>query len=283
MACEALRPHLDAFVDDELEASPRVELERHLIVCEACRREATLTRALKQGLRVQLEAAPAPDALRERVRGALADADGVGRWSDRVWAGALLTAAAGMLVVFGAGLWQPSPVAREAPTSFGPVAPVAFGAPTASAPTALLSDVVAQHIDPLPTESGTERAEDLTGWLRGKLNFRVAPVEFVTPGVRFLGARVSQVGRERAAKLYYQVGDNRLTIIAFEASPAVRHALRRELGSGTHTEIGGRDVAFRLVRGYTIPVFEQAGVVYALTGDLDQRQLLELLSSARLP
>ena len=42
-------------------------------------------------------------------------------------------------------------------------------------------------------------------------------------------------------------------------------------------------MTYHNVHGYTVPVFEHDGVVYAFTGDLDQRRLLQLVASARLP
>jgi anti-sigma factor (TIGR02949 family) len=272
MACPNVLPHVDAFVDGELDPSPQVEIERHVAVCEHCRREVTATRALKAALRAQADEMRAPEALRVRVRGALGEARDGARWGDRAWSGTLLVAAAGMLVVFGAGLWPATPERTV-------VAP----APLATQSVALLPDVIERHTDPLPTESGTERPEDVPNWFRGKLGFRVGPVQFQAPGVTFLGARVSQVGAERAAKLYYRVGSSRVTVVAFEASPSVRRALARELEASRHALIGGHDVAYHSVRGYTVPVFEDGGVVYAITGDVDQRTLLNLLESARLP
>lgn len=272
MACANLLPHVDAFVDGELEPSPQLELERHVAVCEACRREVTATRALKAALRSQADVVQAPDALRTRVRVALADASGVSPWGDRAWAGVALAAAAAMLVWFGAGL-LPQKSARIAVE------------PPLSAPqsVALLRDVVERHTDPLPTESGTERPEDVSNWFRGKLDFRVGPVKFQDPDVHFLGARVSQVGHERAAKLFYLVGHSRVTVVAFEASPAVRRSLAHELATSRHAMIAGHDVAYLSVRGYTVPVFEDDGVIYTVTGDIDQQKLLQLLSSAHLP
>jgi hypothetical protein len=37
------------------------------------------------------------------------------------------------------------------------------------------------------------------------------------------------------------------------------------------------------VRGYTVPLIEQGGLAYAFTSDLDERSLLQLIGSARLP
>jgi hypothetical protein len=42
-------------------------------------------------------------------------------------------------------------------------------------------------------------------------------------------------------------------------------------------------VTYRNINGYTVPMIEHDGVVYAFTGDLDQRRVLQLVASARLP
>lgn len=271
MGCERPQAQIDAYVDGELDAGAELELEGHVAHCDDCRREATFLRALKEGVRTQVRVPRAPAALRERVIDAL-DRTAEPAWGDRVWMGTMVAAAVALLVVLATGIdpeVQPGGVAAR-------------GAVVEATSVALLPDVIEQHTDPLPTEAGTEHEEQLAEWFRGKLGFRVAPVDFHTPGVRFLGARVSHVGDQRAAKLYYSVGDSRMTLVVFEASPAVRRALDRELEGGRRTRLGPYQVAYRQVRGYTIPVVERDGVVYALTGDLDEHRLLELVSSARL-
>jgi len=274
MGCERLLAQVDAYVDGELDAGTQLELEHHVAHCVDCRREATFLRALKAGVREGARAPRAPAALRERVLDTLDEASGPPR-GERVWMGGMLAAAAALLFVLAKGALPAPPDAD--------VSPVAGRTPVMEAtPVAFLPGVVEQHIDRLPTEAGTERAERLAEWFRGKLGFRVAPVDFHAPDVRFVGARVSNVGNQQAAKLYYRVGDSRMTMVALEASPQVRQALARELEGGEHTRLGPYQVTVRRVRGYTVPVIERDGVIYAFTGDLDEHRLLQLVASASL-
>jgi hypothetical protein len=127
----------------------------------------------------------------------------------------------------------------------------------------------------------------VTDWFRGKVGFRVRSVEFAEPQVHFVGARVSHIRDRQAASFYYTLGGNRLTTVVFEASPTLKHALNDDdllMQSGVHRErIGNRLVTYQNVQGYTVPMVEHDGIVYAFTGDLDQRRLLRLVGSARLP
>jgi len=112
-------------------------------------------------------------------------------------------------------------------------------------------------------------------------------VEWSEPSVRLLGARVSHIGDRQAIKLYYGVGDSRLTTVVFQPTPSLHQVLSDEHAAqqlGVRRErIGSRVLSYQNVRGYTVPMIEHDGVVYAFTGDLDQRQLLRMVASARLP
>jgi hypothetical protein len=47
--------------------------------------------------------------------------------------------------------------------------------------------------------------------------------------------------------------------------------------------VGSRVLTYQNVQGYTVPIIEEDGIVYAFTGDLDQQQMLRLAASVRLP
>ena len=70
MNCAGVERCLDAFVDREIEVLARVEVERHLVTCEACSQRVAfalwLKRSLKQEAQVQ-----APDELKARLQVAL--------------------------------------------------------------------------------------------------------------------------------------------------------------------------------------------------------------------
>jgi anti-sigma factor RsiW len=277
MDCKLVRTHLDAYVDAELEPTPVIEFERHLDGCSACRNELALSRLVQQGVR-DLPRSETSHALRKRVLRALdgaAAAEAASSSSARSgpWT-AVLSAAA--LAALAAGVSVRSDSA--APTTTAPLAAEAIG---------LFGDIVARHTDQLPADIPAEPPEQVTNWFRGKVGFRVRSVEFTEPQVHFLGARVSHIRDRQAASFYYSLGGNRLTTVVFQAPPTLQRALRDDAllsRSGVHRQrIGGRVVTYHNVQGYTVPIVEQDGIMYAFAGDLDQHRLLRLVGSARLP
>jgi anti-sigma factor (TIGR02949 family) len=275
MDCRLVQKHLSAFVDAELEPTPMLEVEEHLVSCEACASTHDFMQALKREVRTRCAPGPAPLALRERVQAALADVQPVPATRERgqVWM-TLAAIAASVLLVLG------SVVGTDAPRVGRPVQ-------ASMAPIDVVRDVVDRHKDELPTEIQTEVPAQATSWFRDKLGFRVRSVEFAEPRVHFMGARVSQVGTHQAAKLYYSVGDSRLTVVMFKAPPMLAEALSSETEMarmGLHrTSVGGREVTYQTLQGYTVPIVHENGIVYAFAGDLDQSSLLRLVASARIP
>jgi anti-sigma factor (TIGR02949 family) len=276
MECRVARKHLSAYVDSELEPSPMLEVEAHLSACAPCADELRLAAALKGEIKRQHVAACAPAHLRARV---LAAMEGVEveheERQGRGYVGVtVLAVAASVVLVLGSVVGTDSGHGEQ----MAGMTPRALD---------IVRDVVSRHKDELPTEIATEVPEQATGWFRGKLSFRARPVEFAEPSVHFLGGRISQVGEQQAAKLYYAVGNSRLTVVMFKASPSMLQALRSERESkrqgGGLVRVGEREVTYHTLQGYTVPILEQSGIVYAFAGDLDQQSLLHLVGKARIP
>ncbi len=278
MDCRLVQKHLSAYVDAELEPSPMLEVEEHLHVCASCADEQAFMLALKSEIKTQLEPALAPSRVRARVAEALAAAHvededrqpGHGRMTHVWMTGAAV--AASVLLVLGSVIG----------TDAGRIETAAI-TPALD----IVRDVVDRHKDELPTEIATDTPEQATSWFRNKLGFRVRSVEFDEPAVHFHGARISQVGPHQAAKLYYSVGDSRLTLVVFKAPGTFAQAFssERELSRwGAHrVRVGNHEVTYQTLQGYTVPIVQQNGLVYAFTGDLDQSSLLRLVASARIP
>jgi mycothiol system anti-sigma-R factor len=72
MSCRELDSFVLPYLDGELEATERADIERHLAECPACAKhvhsEAAFRDVLRSRVRQSLEGQRAPDALRERVR-----------------------------------------------------------------------------------------------------------------------------------------------------------------------------------------------------------------------
>jgi hypothetical protein len=286
MDCRIAQRHLSAYADGELEPSPMLELEAHLTACDDCSTEHAVLGALKAEIKTQLVPPRAPEHLRVRVIAALAhtqpdsEVERKSHAAAHNWMTAAAIAASVMLVlgsVFGTDHARVGSAPNNATIVPTPT-PAQFE---------FVRDIVDRHKDELPTEIATQIPEQATSWFRDKLNFRVRSVEFSEPRVQLRGARISQVGLQQAAKLYYSVGESRLTLVVFKAPEALEHMLNSvtelERSGVHHAHFGNRDVAYHTLQGYTVPVLQQNGIVYAFTGDLDQGNLLRLVSTARIP
>lgn len=281
MDCRLVRRHLSAYVDGELEPSPMLEVEHHLGSCDDCASEQLVLGALKQELKLQLVPREAPLALKARVVRALAEEPtpismiDAARPASHVWM-TLSAVGASVLLVLG------SVVGTDRPTGNMRVAALSGGNALD-----IVREVVDRHKDRLPAEISTPVPEKATSWFRDKVGFRVRTVEFAEPQVHLVGARMSQVGTLQAAKLYYSVGDSQLTLVMFKPSAPLEQLLSSHtdlaLAGLQRVRMSGREVQYRTLQGYTVPILQDNGIVYAFTGDLDQGNLLHLAATARFP
>jgi anti-sigma factor RsiW len=187
-----------AYLDDELAAEERRELEVHLMECASCRQHVEGERADLEMMRRALAPPPAPEVMKERIARALDDEDRrVVRaerkaWSRWILPGTAVTAAAAALFVFlGVGLKPPQtrPIA----------ATVAY-------------EVVRQQTRPLPLEV---QGASTGSWLREHFA-PVEPPQFTEPGIQLIGARATAIQGHDAALLRYivTVGLNRMSLTA---------------------------------------------------------------------
>lgn len=275
MDCVLAQRHLDGYVDGELSPSVVFEFEEHLADCAHCQTQVDFARRLKHSLRVQFSAPSAPVGLRESVSAVLSNEGQQGQGDT--------TGSAERRLRWTAGWGMFASVAAALVFMVSDDSVAWYGAQQAGvAQMPVFGDIVKRHRDHAPTEIETQEPEQVARWVDDNLGLRMETVAFSEPHVRLRGVRLSHVGASRAAKLYYDVGDRRLTAVVFEATPELLGLL--EQGSKIRRErVGGREVAYYSVQGYTVPILEHNGLIYGFTGDFERSQLLQLVGSARLP
>lgn len=113
--CESIDTLSMAYLDDELAAEERRELELHLVDCTGCKQHLEAERADLQLLRTALVPPPAPDIVKARIIRALDSEDqrasraGRKRWVRFLLPGSAVAAAAAALLLFvGVGMKQPN-------------------------------------------------------------------------------------------------------------------------------------------------------------------------------
>lgn len=272
MNCQLFRRHVGAFVDGELDAATAVEFETHLADCEPCLDHLEFEGTTRELIREAMPEVAAPAHLAERVRAALDEEDQresvvpAEPFIPIRWRIAVPLSAAAAIGIFILAAFEAQGKQDEA----------------------LALDVVRVHSAGLPADvslanneapedrntADAAREEEVARYFRGKVGFPVRPAEFAARNARLVGARLSNVRERQAAALYYDVEGHRVTVVVTDAPVE---------SAGEQVEVGGRQLTYRDVHGYAVPVREHAGIRYAFTGDLDREQLLQLAASARVP
>jgi anti-sigma factor RsiW len=215
--CQSIETLSMAFLDDELVAEERRELELHLLDCAGCRQRVETERAELELIRKALVAPPASALLKARIARAL-DAEDVAqvrserrRWSRWLLPGSAIAAAAAALLVVVTGVGTPA--SRES--------------------SAVATVVKKQQSLPLEVQGAS------TGpWLRDHFA-PVEPPRFTEPGIALLGARLlpNGIANHDAALLQYLVtlGPNQLTLTAV----VLKDLRGDELTDGQAYRVGG--------------------------------------------
>lgn len=282
MNCALVQRYVDAYVDQELDPGTQFEVERHVDVCAECQEQITFARAMKEHVRSAVSSTRAPIDLAARIRGSLDDAEREAQPAPLIRIAPMrlrhAIPLAGAAAVLMAASFALSPSAAELAAEAPAVLPK--GARDASIQSAttipIFEDVLRVHANDLPADVGGTQPQEVTRWFRNKVSFPVRPARFERRDARLLGARLSNVREQQAAALYYDVGGNRVTVVVFGQPD------RRMHDGLSRARFLGREVRYRQVRGYTVPVREQEGLTYAFTGDLDRQSLLQLAATAHV-
>jgi anti-sigma factor RsiW len=177
-----------AYLDDELAAEERHELEAHLTECASCRATLERERADRSMIRRALAAPAAPDLLRAKLSRAFDEVDKSEqkqlrrKWSSFLLPGSAMVAAAAAIAVF---------VGVQMPTSQPKVATVA-------------QDAVKTTSRPLPLEV---QGASTGPWLQQHFATDVAPPQIEDNTSKLLGARLmpNSINGHDAALLRYAV------------------------------------------------------------------------------
>ena len=262
--CQSIDTLAMAYLDDELVAEERRELELHLLDCQTCKKHVDGERAELALVRKALAAPPAPDLLKARIGRALDIEDKEQarqqrrRFSQWLLPGSatLVGAAAILMFVF------MQPVAQKTATSAGSVA----------------QEAVRQQSRSMPLEV---QGASTGPWLRE--HFRpVEPPQFTEPGIQLVGARLTSVAGHEAALIKYivSVGDDRFTL-----TTVVIEGIRPEqLSGGQPIKVGDRTLHVHDANGVpAITYVDGDGLGYTFAAErLSPQELLELVVSSDL-
>ena len=256
---------LDALLDDELDASASLALQRRLAAEPALQRRFEERRALRDAVREQATRHAAPDALRANLQAMLAA-------TTRADASA------------GAGVTRQRPPARRRvalpwATGFGgalvatlctlvAVDPGALGwhrgDAIGSLETAEASEAVSAHTRALlvdhPIEVASSDQHTVRPWLSARLNFVPPVVDLVAQGYPLVGARRDVLSGETAAALVYRHGAHVISVFVRPVGPGMSSVAE----------------ATRVVRGFNVIERTQGGLAFCFVSDANPHELQAL-------
>jgi anti-sigma factor RsiW len=272
--CRTVACLVETYLDDELEPSQLLEVEKHTATCTTCRERVQLDRAIRMGVRHSVET-KASAAFRARVAHSMA----AERWASAeraqangvpTWRAVGLAVAATIAAV--AGLERQN--RQEAQDTEDTRRPVQTSASAAVGIDALIDQFVDWHARPLPPE--ITNVNDLPGF-EPYVGVPVRPRALAPFGAKLLGGRILPVREQNcAAMLQYTLdGSHRVSIYVFDPRRVGTRPSRLQ-----PKVIGSMPVYVGQIRGWSIAAAERSGVGYAIASDLGDDASAELALAA---
>ncbi|HUS27833.1 MAG TPA: zf-HC2 domain-containing protein [Kofleriaceae bacterium] len=183
--CKSIDTLSMAYLDDELAAEERHELEAHLTECSQCRSHVDQERADRSIVRKALAVGPAPDLLRARIGKALDAEDRAEqkaqrrRWYQYMLPGSAMVAAAAAIALFVGVQNDTAPTGRSKAPLAASARPLTGGKVTSS-----VTNVTRRSL-PLEVQGAS------TGpWLRENFAPQIEPPKFANTDNDVIGARL---------------------------------------------------------------------------------------------
>jgi anti-sigma factor RsiW len=271
-ACRRIAPLLDVFGDGELPADRVLDVEQHLVDCEACgervRFDAAVKASVRRAVSQRVQPSPAFQArlvaalAAERAREARADERDEPANVARPLRWRLpLAAAAAAGVIIGPIRSAQSP---EQPARFE------SSLSTASSVDQLIDEFVQNHAKPL-APAVTEPS--LIPQMEPEVGVPVRMPRLHQYGAHWEGGSVlpTPKSNRRAASFRYRLDGHRVTLYVYDSQRfPLRATLEPRVVLDQPVYVGNR-------QGYTLAAVEKRGVGYAVTTDLNDRESAELV------
>lgn len=239
-----------AYVDGELAGSDREGYERHLAGCERCHAVTRFEGRFKAAVRGHLPRRQVPAALEQRIRVAVAEQPIAPRrwpWLTYPRLVPALAAVGVLVVVAGTVRGRRSVVLEQARRTYQTELPMDVKGPDCSS---------------------------VASWFRGRVDFPVHAPNL--PGhITCQGGRLVNVEDQPAAYLVYQdASGHRVSVLVFDPETAA------PIDAPSHRLVDGREIFYRSGPGISTAAYQDRGLSYVVTSDLDVHSLTKLVSAS---
>jgi anti-sigma factor RsiW len=247
--CGDVESFTQSYVDGELAGRDRDTFERHLSECEPCRGAARLAGRMKAAVRGHLPRRPVPSVFEQRIRVALAaQPSAPPRWPLWTWPRMLPAMAAMGLVV-------------------------AIAVRVRHSPSTVLEQARQTYQAELPLDISGADCGSVSSWFRGRVAFPVHPPRLPAQ-ITCQGGRLVNVEAQPAAYLVYQdPRGHRVSVLMFDAESSSIEAPHRRV-------VDGREIFYRGGPGISTAAYQDRGLGYVITADLDEDSLTNLVSAS---
>jgi len=246
LTCRALMPFWPMYLDGELQDADAKPYLEHLEQCGHCRGLVEGEQRFRQVFRAKAVGREvAPQALRQRVESMTQSPA-----PSRSYRWALATGAMGMLMV----------VTFTTQSGFSP----------------MLQEVAEKHRAELPMDVASKDPLEVERFLERHLP-RVHMPHLNAPDAQLAGARVVDLpGQHRGVIVRYLVGPNArpVSVVVYSKNPA------EDVKLPYHADAGSHRVFLDRVGSLQAAVWNAQDSVYSMIGEIDERQLLNLVSAA---
>lgn len=271
--CRTVACLVETYLDDELEPSQLLEVEKHTATCVTCRERLQLDRAIRVGVRRSVGGEASP-SFRARVTHSMT----AQRWASAerahnasgvpTWRAVGLAVAATIAAVVGLERQSHQEQADGSP------GPVQTKVSASVGLDAMIDQFVDWHARPLPPE--ITNVNDLPRF-EPYVGVPVQPRALALFGAKLLGGRILPVKEHScAAMLQYTLdGSHRISMYVFDPRALSTHP------SKLHAKVIGKvPVYVGQIKGWSIAAAERSGVGYAIASDLGDDASAELALAA---
>jgi mycothiol system anti-sigma-R factor len=259
MDCKDVRGHLHSYLDQELEGSSMLDLERHLDSCDACRTEVARFSTVRKAIGTHATYHRAPAGLARRIRARVAVTESAPQAPRRRqwWPAGSPIAARPQWLQLGAA------IAATALVTW--TAALHFAAPAGDE--SIAERVIAGHARSVVTghlaDVASSDQHSVKPWLSSRLDFSLPVVDLTGSGFPLLGGRLDYLDERPVAALVYRHREHVINLFVWPLRD------------------GGDTAPVRSVarRGYNVLHWTEGGMAFWAVSDLNATEMRSFVAA----